>query len=264
MTFTLVSLIIGLVTGVLSGMFGVGGAIISTPAIRLLLNVAPLIAVGTTLPVVLPAAVSGGIVYWRNGLIDKRFVLPLAGGGIAGSLAGAFTTRLFSGHILLIVTAGIIAGIAGQFMYEALSGHKIFDLVIGRGQGRVIPEAGAPVLVLIGAAAGFVSGLLGIGGAIILNPVLVFGFRVPIKKAFGTSLLIIAIIAIPGSIVHALLGHVDWGVAAWLSLGVVPGGYLGAKITAKAKSKTVEISFGLFLLAAALILALSELAFLLV
>lgn len=259
MSFVVVSLIIGLVTGVLSGMFGVGGALLSTPALRMILHVAPLIAVGTTLPVVLPAALSGGVVYWRSGLIAKRLVLPLAAGGIVGSLVGASLTRFISGHALLIVTAALVVVVGTQFTYEAVTGRKLFDVLFGGKDGREITDPNIPVIVLLGAAAGLVSGLLGIGGAIILNPVMVFGLCVPVKKAFGTSLMIIAILAIPGSVVHALLGHIDWGVAALLTLGVVPGAYLGARFTSRAKSKTVELAFGLFLLITALILGISEL-----
>jgi hypothetical protein len=255
-----VSLLIGLATGVLSGIFGVGGAIVSTPALRLLLHVAPLLAVGTTLPVVVPAAMSGGLVYWRRGLIEKRLVLPIVAGGVGGSLFGALLTRFISGHVLLIVTSIVILGIAGQFIYKALTGRDSFKGLFGVSNAGASNKSGLPLIVAIGVAAGLVSGLLGIGGAIVLNPALVFGLCVPIKKAFGTSLMIIAILAVPGSLVHAALGHVDWGLAGLLALGVVPGGYLGARVTARAKSRTVGLAFGLFLLVVALILGVSELA----
>lgn len=258
MTFIVVSLLIGLATGVLSGMFGVGGAIISTPALRMILHVAPLLAVGTTLPVVLPAAVSGGLVYWRRGLIEKQLILPIAAGGIGGSLIGAFLTRFISGHLLLIITAVIIVGIGSQFIYKALTSRDALKRWFG-----VYREGDRVRAILVGVIAGLVSGLLGVGGGIILNPALVFGLRVPIKKAFGTSLLIIAILAVPGSLVHTALGHINWSIAGLLALGVVPGGYLGARLTARAKSRTVELAFGLFLLAVALIMGASELASLL-
>lgn len=260
MILTFVSLLIGLMTGVLSGMFGVGGAIISTPALRLLLHVAPLIAVGTTLPVVLPAAISGGLVYWRRGLIEKRLILPIAVGGVGGSLLGAFSTRFISGHALLVTTAVIIFCISGQFVYEALTGRDSLERWLGPLQDRETAQSGLLLSVTIGAAAGLISGLLGVGGAIVLNPALVFGLCVPIKKAFGTSLLIIAILAVPGSLVHAALGHIDWSLAGLLALGVVPGGYIGARVTARAKSRTIGLAFGLFLVAVALILGVSELA----
>lgn len=241
-------------------MFGVGGAIISTPALRLLLHVAPLIAVGTTLPVVLPVAISGGLVYWQRGLIEKRLILPIAAGGVGGSLIGAFLTRFISGHALLVATAVVIVGIGGQFIYKALTGHDSLERWFGTPQDPESAQSGLLLSVAIGAATGLVSGLLGIGGGIILNPALVFGLRVPIKKAFGTSLLIIVILAVPGSLVHAVLGHINWSLAGLLSLGAVPGGYLGARATVRVKSRTIGLAFGLFLLAVALILGVSELA----
>ena len=227
------------------------------PALRLLLHVEPLIAVGTTLPVVLPAAVSGGVVYWRRGLIEPNLIPPIIVGGIGGSLVGAFLTRFISGSALLIATAVIIAWVSGQFIYEALTGRDTLERWFGSPQGGQAVQHGWPKLIAIGVIAGLISGLLGLGGAIVLNPALVFGMRVPIKKAFGTSLMIIAVLAVPGSLVHAALGHIDWKLAGLLALGVVPGGYIGARVTAWEKARSIELAFGLFLLAIALVLAAS-------
>ena len=73
------------------------------------------------------------------------------------------------------------------------------------------------------------SGLLGIGGGIIIVPLLVGILRMPLKRALGTSLLAIVALVIPGTVVHAALGHIDWAIFAALSVGAVPGARIGAR-----------------------------------
>lgn len=243
-------LAIGLLTGVLSGMFGVGGALLSTPAIRLLLSVPPLIAVGTTLPVVIPTAISGGIVYLKRGLIAKEVVKWAAPAGMIGAVLGATLTKFVPGHYLLIITALIILYVGIRFLWPASQNSE-----------HRTPNPGLSSLssFLVGLGAGFVGGLLGIGGGIILIPAFVFLGKMSAKKAFGSSLVTIAFMAIPGTIVHHLLGHIDWTIAAWLTLGVIPGGYLGARLTERAKERALVIAFALFLITLSLYFTTSEL-----
>ena len=84
------TLVLGLFTGMLSAAIGVGGAIISTPGIRLL-GVSPLVAVGTTLPAILPSALSGGLRYQAEGLIDWRAVAFTVPSGLVASVDTAST-----------------------------------------------------------------------------------------------------------------------------------------------------------------------------
>ena len=65
--------------------------------------------------------------------------------------------------------------------------------------------------------------MLGIGGGVVMVPVMVGMLRIPLKRALGTSLVIIAFMVIPGTFVHTLLGHINWAIVLWLTLGVVPG-----------------------------------------
>ena len=105
---TILVLIAGFFTGLLSGMFGVGGAVVSTPAIRAL-GASPIEAIGSTLPSIIPSAISGSLRYQRDGLD------PLAGGALdrtrrvrRGRGAGALLSDVVpgDGHLLMILTAG--------------------------------------------------------------------------------------------------------------------------------------------------------------
>jgi len=110
----------------------------------------------------------------------------------------------------------------------------------------------------IGLAAGFVSGLLGVGGGIIIVPLLSGILRMPLKRALGTSLLAIVALVIPGTIVHAALGHIDWAIFAALTLGAVPGARIGARLALGARERTLRLLVGSFLLVVAVVYGAGE------
>ena len=116
--------------------------------------------------------------------------------------------------------------------------------------------------MIIGAVTGLYAGFLGLGGGFILVPMLTRWMRFDIKLAIGTSLIAIGILAVPGTITHALLGHVDWGIAFVLALGVVPGAWLGARISLGAADRTIRLAFAAMLVVVGGWLALSELGLL--
>src|ERR687897_798581 len=107
---TILTLAAGVATGVLSGMFGVGGAVVSTPAIRVRGGMPPE-AVGSTLPSTVPSAVSGSIRYRREGLIIGRVACWTLAAGLAATVGGALLAGTVpgDGHLLMILTAGLLA-----------------------------------------------------------------------------------------------------------------------------------------------------------
>ncbi|MGH9285699.1 MAG: sulfite exporter TauE/SafE family protein, partial [Acidimicrobiales bacterium] len=147
------TLVAGLATGVMSASFGIGGATISTPAIRAL-GVSPLLAVGTTLPSILPGAVAGTLQYVRQGLVRWRAVAWAAPAGAVAAVAGSLLSPRVpgSGHLLMIATALLLGATSAR---------------IGRGNEPVAEAATRPrespvLLAGAGAAAGLLSGLLGV------------------------------------------------------------------------------------------------------
>jgi uncharacterized membrane protein YfcA len=219
--------LLGLAAGLMSGMLGVGGGIITTPGIQLLLGGAPYVAVGTPLPVIFPTAIVGAYTYFRGNELSTRAVTWAAGPGAIGAVSGAWLTSLIDPHWLLLLTAGLIG-------WQAMS--------IARGRRRTIrPRGEIPswACAVVGLVTGFVSGFLGVGGGIVFVP-LVTLLGMPLKRALGTSLAVIAIVAIPGTIVHAALGHVDWAIFLVLVVGVVPGARVGARIALETRERTLR------------------------
>ncbi len=125
-----------------------------------------------------------------------------------------------------------------------------------------IGKARVAALIGVGALTGVYSGFFGLGGGFVLVPMLTRWMHTPPKRATGTSLATVAVLAIPGSIAHALLGNVDWSIAAGLTLGVIPGAAIGARLNASTPDRRLRLGFVLLLLVAAFALGASELGFL--
>jgi uncharacterized membrane protein YfcA len=248
---------IGLVSGFLSGQFGIGGGVVTTPAIRLLLERPALIAVGTPLPVILPTAIAGAIAYHRRGLVDMRSGLIVGLCGVPASIIGALATRLVGGPTVMIVTAAVICYMAVDMLLLVRRDRatRPDTLPVVRPREGV---HGALGFVLLGACTGLYSGFLGLGGGFVVVPVLVRWFGFDIKRAIGTSLVVVTVLSVPGSIAHIALGNVDLGLAGLLALGVVPGALLGAKVTAVSAETSVKTAFAVLLLAVGVMLALTE------
>jgi uncharacterized membrane protein YfcA len=269
MVAAVAALAVGLLSGVLSGAFGIGGGLLTTPAIRLVLGYPALIAVGTPLPVILPGALTGAVAYWRRDSADVRAGAIMGLVGAAGSVAGAWLSQRAGGTLVLIITAVVIAGASVDMLLQhrrsargsGVPGESESD------EGLVAVQApsgpvrnGEAKLALIGIVAGLYSGFLGLGGGFVIVPALTRLLRMPVKRAIGTSLVTVAVLSIPGTIAHGMLGHIDWTLAGLLAIGVVPGAMIGAHLTGRASDRAVRLSFAALLAVVGVWLALSEIA----
>jgi len=107
-------------------------------------------------------------------------------------------------------------------------------------------------LVVVGLVAGLSSGLLGIGGGIVIVPLLVLLWGLEMPQAVGTSLAVIAVVAVAGALGHYRLQHVAWPVAGWVAFGALAGVFLGVELTASLPADTLRRIFGWFILVMAL------------
>ena len=243
---TVLGLLIGLVSGVLSGLFGVGGGIVMTPGLQVVLGAAPIVALATPLPVILPTALTGALTYRRAGELDDRAALWMIGPGVIASIFGALLTKFVDTHLLLVITAALLA-------------YQSMGILRGPRTRRAASFQATPAMYIgIGLIAGFVSGLLGIGGGLVMVPMLAGWLGMPLKRALGTSLLAIVALVIPGTITHAALGHIDWSLFIVVTIGAVPGARLGARIALGTHERTLRLLVGSFLLVVAAAYGVSE------
>lgn len=242
----------GVGTGLMSGTFGVGGAVISTPAIRAL-GCSAALAVGTTLPSILPGAISGSLKYRSQSLVKWNIVASTVPAGIVASIAGARVSDLLpgGGHPLMILTALLLLWSAANLIRGGASGVDEHVSLVGN------VSLGA---ALIGFAAGGMSGLLGVGGGIIMVPLFRKFLALPMKVAVATSLICVGCFAVPGTVTHALQGGIDWRIAVMLTIGVVPGAPLGARVALGLSDTRLRRVFGVFLACIAVVYGGGEIA----
>ena len=243
----------GVATGIMSGAFGVGGAVISTPAIRAL-GCSAALAVGTTLPSILPGAVTGSWRYRQGELIQWKVVVFTAPAGIVAAVLGAWVSPRVpgDGHILMVLTALLL-------MWSAINMIRSVKPRENDEAKTRLRSSQSFLATLTGVCAGGLSGLLGLGGGIIMVPLFRRWLGLPIKNAVATSLICVGCFAVPGTITHALEGGIDWRFALWLTAGVVVGAPFGSKTALKMSDKKLQRVFGLFLAAVAVVYGVGEL-----
>jgi hypothetical protein len=288
----LFTVLVGFGAGVLSALLGVGGAVITTPAVRLL-GASPIQAVGSTVPAILPGAISGTLRYAKEGLVDWQAALGLGLAGAVFAVGGALTSDLIDGRVLMLFTAALMlwSGLSvvrgGQRSSQPTEPSAVLvapaehdggvdELLEGieasetetafvedaSDDGAASPRVGHPLPLLagLGAASGFVAGLLGVGGGIVMVPVLTGPLKVPMRSAVASSLVAVAIFSVPALITHWALGHIDWTYALPLMIGVVPGARVGAHLTIGSSERTIRRLFGVLIIVLAVVYGASEAA----
>jgi uncharacterized protein len=264
----LLTVVLGCATGVLSGLFGVGGGVVSQPGMRLL-GLPPLMVIGTALPVIIPGAASGTIRYVREDLIRWRAVAATVPVGLVAAVGGGLLSEVVpgNGHLLQLATAGLL-GFSAYRMSRPPAQRPGSPAPVDTGDAAALTDvAGAgttdaadltddgppmdgtplPHYASIGAVSGLLSGLLGIGGGVLMVPAFVQFARMHVKQAIATSLVCVGAFAVPGTVTHIVLDHIDWRAVAALVIGVVPGARLGAALTIRAGDRRLRLAVGTFL-----------------
>ncbi len=228
----------GVVIGILSGLFGLGGSSIATPILRTIADVKPLFALATPLLTVIPSSISASSVYYKKRLINFRIAKLSIISGLPFVVLGAYITKFFSGKFLMLATAIFVFIVGFTFIFR----RKIFVVESYR-ETESVKFSVIMLLSLIG----FLSGFLANGGGIMLVPLYVWAFKMDIKTAFGTSLFVVSFFAVPGSLTHFLLGHVDLKLFLILSLTAIPFANLSARLAVRLKNVFLERAYGVFL-----------------
>ena len=212
---------IGLLVGFFSGLFGVGGGVILVPLLVLTLGFSQRLAAGTSLAAVLPTAVAGLIGYAAIGSVDWVAGVVLAVGAIAGSLIGTWLMHRIPQRLLRWIFVAFLAIVAVRMLF--LVPDRAADLDFG--VGTVVG------LLVLGAVTGILSGLLGIGGGVIVVPALMLLFGVGDLVAKGTSLLMMVPTAVTGTLANSRRGNVDLRAAAIIGLLAIPASFGGVAVS---------------------------------
>jgi uncharacterized membrane protein YfcA len=235
---------VGIVIGFLGGLFGKGGSAIATPLLSLI-GFPGFIAVAAPLPATVPGTLVASAEYWRSSLIDWQIVRWSVIAGVPATILGSYLTEFTGATPLLVITGLLVLGFGLSFLFSPKE-KKTSGLTVDPAP-YIRPSSWRIRLVLVAIGVGLISGLLANSGGFLLAPSYARILNQPIKKAFACSLAVSVVLALPGTFVHAYLGHIDWGVTGLIALGSVPLSYLGAKVALRSKARSLERWYGLVL-----------------
>ncbi len=261
---------LGFAVGILTGLFGVGGAFSIVPLLNVALGVPYPLAIGSSLCYTVGASASGLARHIRLGNYEPRSILALALAGMVGAVGGGALNRFAQGALggrngpltmhglvmaLLVVTAWLIArgeraNASGRTLLQRLALPPYIDLP--RAGLRRVSVVG---LGLVGAVAGVLAGMMGIGGGVLLIPALVLVVGLGPHQAVGTSLGVVLFSAMAGGTKYALDEHVSMWVVMPLLIGSVFGVQLGAWVCQALRARQLRRYFALLVLAVAAVLA---------
>jgi len=229
----------GVVGGVLSGLFGVGGGIVMVPLLIMLARLDQRRAAATSLTAIVPAAIAGSISYALAGQIDILVAVLVAAGGIGGSLLGARLLRSLPMGWLRWLFIVLLLVVAVRLFFEVPARAGVIELT----------PLSMPGLVILGVVMGVASGLFGIGGGIVVVPVLVALFGAGDLLAKGTSLLAIIPGAVTGTIANARVGLVDVVDGAIVGVAAAAASFLGVALASALSPQLSTLLFAALILA---------------
>jgi uncharacterized membrane protein YfcA len=271
-------LLLGLVVGLVAGLFGVGGGFLLTPLLNVVFGVPLPIAVGTGLALIVGTSVPALLRHRAERQGELRFDLVMLAGSLLGVDAGTRAMdRLSSmGSIALsgrtvpaatvVVQLGyilLLAGAAAMFWRQGGSGSGGHVVAVPGPLARwsfppridlpAVPLRGVAILPIayLGFVLGFLAGLLGVGGGVALLPILVYGYGFPMRQAAGTGILVLVASASVGTVLHAVRGHVHLGLVAALLVGASLSAQVGVLLGRRVSTRAMRRLFTGVLLAAA-------------
>lgn len=263
--------IIGALAGLMGVMLGIGGGIIIVPVLTLGFGMTVQQAAATSLITIIANSTIGTMSNIASGFTNIRLGLLISFAGILGSWAGT-SVGIQTGQSTLKLLFGVLCIFVGFLMLrkndekdplactqkhiESPYYATYFDASTGC-DAAYAPERVA-LVVAIALSAGFVSGLLGIGGGIFMVPAMAVVARMPMKAAVATSTFFLGIVAAAGALVYYRSGFVRTDVAALMVLGVFAGSRFASWKLGRVKDRKIQIFFVIFQICMGIYMILRE------
>lgn len=249
-TLALVGL--GLVAGTMGGLLGIGGGVLIVPGLVFLVCFDQHKAHGTSLVSALALALAGLLRYSHDGNVDWRLALGIAAGGIVGAIFGARAANAVNATVLRRIFAAFLLIVSIRMVLTGMdeASHSPATALL------LSPNMPAywAVAVVTGLVTGFVSGMLGVGGGVVMIPAMVLLVGVSQKTAQGISLAAMIPTALSGIRVHRSAGNVDLRVGKWTALGAAGGALIGATAASHLANSVLQFAFAGFLVFTALVM----------
>jgi uncharacterized membrane protein YfcA len=271
----LMILVLGLATGFLAGMFGIGGGFLSTPFL-MFIGIPPAIAVATSTNQIVASSVSGLLAHFRKGNVDVRMGLFLVIGGFFGSTLGVSIFKLLqrTGNIditIALVYVLFLGSIGVTMLIDSVKNiienkygiiwekdehnflRKLLVKIDALPWKLYFPRSGVTVSVIVpiilSAGIGVLVALMGIGGGFLMIPAMIYILRMPSSVVVGTSLFQIIFIASNATFLQALTNHtVDIVLAFLMIISSAIGAQMGSRTGYKVDADSMRSFLSLLLL----------------
>ncbi|HEU4821638.1 MAG TPA: sulfite exporter TauE/SafE family protein [Qipengyuania sp.] len=264
---------LGILTGILSGLFGVGGGFLTTPLL-IFYGIPPTVAAASASTQVTGASVSGLMAHSKRGGVDYKMGGIMVAGGAVGAGLGALLFRFFRAvgqidvviNALYVVLLGSIGALMAREAWQAIKGadagvqprrrrhHPLVAALPGRwrfyGSGLYISPL-APLI--LGIVTGTLTMLMGVGGGFILVPAMLYILGMSANVVVGTSLFNIVFVTILTTLMHALTTQaVDMVLVLFLLIGSVTGAQMGTQFAGRARPEVLRLVLAAIVLIIAL------------
>ena len=275
----LVIVALGALTGILSGMFGVGGGFLTTP-LMIFYGIPPTVAAASAASQVTGASVSGVFAHTRRGGVDYQMGAVMVAGGIIGTGIGAVLFKLLQAwgqidvviNLLYVVLLGSIGTVMARESWQALQAQKAGRALPARKRRHHPMVASLPLRwrfyrsglyisplapLLLGRFTGVLTMLMGIGGGFVLVPAMLYILGMSANVVVGTSLFQILFVTMATTMMHSLTTKaVDVVLAVLLLIGSVSGAQIGAQLAEKLPAERLRLVLAAIVLVVALRMAL--------
>tara|TARA_B100000900_G_scaffold164201_1_gene139450 strand:+ start:701 stop:1795 length:1095 start_codon:yes stop_codon:yes gene_type:complete len=264
-------LFLSLIVGVLSGLFGVGGGFLMTPFL-IFMGIPPVYAVPNEVNNILATSVSGSLTHWFKNTLDYKMGIMIVAGGTVGTLLGISSFTYFDGigkiSVIISLLYMYLLAIVGTLMLveafrtasqkkkvkKKLHEHNWLQglpLRMRFQKSRLYESALTPVL--LGLIVGFVAAMMGIGGAFLMVPAMIYIVGMPVKLIPGTSLFVTIFISAIVTVLHSFnYGSIDFFLVIPLILGSIVGVQIGQKLGQYLDSNQLKSLFALLLCSVAI------------
>ena len=265
--------------GILSGLLGIGGGTLMVPIFRLGFGLSAFASTATSLFTIIPTSLVGFVTHIKNKTCIPQLGIVCGLAGACMSPVGVYLANISPAWLVMLAAAIIIGYSSFKMFRKAVRMPK--SPASGKAMGVDVEKAAVKAAVLeedfgeeefkltrknlpkaiaIGLAAGLASGYVGVGGGFLMVPLFVSVLGVMMRKASGTSLVAIMILAIPGVIEQAFLGNINYLAGIAMAVGSIPGAVIGANLVRRVPERQLRFAFGAFLLISAVVLLGNEIA----
>jgi uncharacterized membrane protein YfcA len=219
--------------------------VLAVPVLVYVLGLSVAEATTASLAVVAAGALAGGVEHAREGRVCWRHAWSVTAAAVPGLAAGTLAGRAVPDRVLLAAFA-VVMLVAARGMWRKASEAGDDGEEGAWESGAACPPLRLPRDVAAGAGVGFLTGFLGVGGGFLVVPMLALGMRFPLRRAIGTSLVIVALVSLAALAAHIWQSaELDAGVTLGMAGGCVAGALIGTRLGERLPQRTLAHTFAL-------------------